>query len=211
MKQFDDLPFAIRGFSNLIIDHINSGKTCKDCPLFGRGPVIIDTNIQKPAPVHLSIIGLNPGINELETGIPFVGGAGKILRRYFEPLIERLNLSYVMYNAILCHTPNEKSIPDFKKTGKYCSPIVSTIDQYFPSTIKVVLGEKARIIVGATGGQITKVNGQLINGYYVMIHPSSLQYNPSNKVLFEEGMRRLQVLILRTFDFSGDRSVNSSS
>lgn len=201
MKQFDDLPFAIRGFSDLIIDYINSGKTCKDCPLFGGGPVILDTNIQKPAPVHLSIIGLNPGIRELEVKVPFVGGAGKILRDHFEPLINRFNLSYVIYNTILCHTPNEKSIPNFKKVGRCCSPIVSTIEQYFPSTIKVVLGEKARTIVGAAGGQITKVNGQLINGYFVMIHPSSLQYHPSNKVLFEEAMRRLQILILRTFNF----------
>jgi len=202
VKQFSDLPFAIRGFSNLILDYINSGKTCKNCSLFGRGAVILDTNLQNPGPVHLSILGLNPGNEELSSGIPFVGGAGRMLRYYLKPLIDKFNLSYVIYSTILCHTPNEKSISDFKKVGKCCSSIVDTITQYFPSTIKVVLGEKARTIVGATGGQITKVNGQLIKNYFVMIHPSSLQYNNANRRLFEEAMQQLEILILRTFDFS---------
>lgn len=203
MKYFEDLPEAIRNFSNLMLDHIATGKTCKDCPLFGKGSVILDTNIQYPAPVHLSILGLNPGNKELKTGIPFVGGAGKILHRYFDPLLIKYNLSYVIYNTILCHTSNEKSIPDFKKVGRCCQPLVDTIDHYFPSTIKIVLGDKARNIVGAKGGQITKVNGQMINSYFVMLHPSSLQYNPSNLVLFEEAIQRLENLILRTFDFGG--------
>lgn len=200
-KQFSDLPFAIRGFSNLILDYINSGKTCKSCSLFGRGAVILDTNLQNPGPVHLSILGLNPGNEELASGIPFVGGAGRMLWYYLNPLVNKLNLSYVIYNTILCHTSNEKSISDFKKVGKCCFPIVNTITQYFPSTIKVVFGEKARTIVGATGGQITKVNGQLIKDYFVMIHPSSLQYNSANRVLFKEAMQRLESLILKTFDF----------
>ena len=133
MKRFEDLPLQIQKFSSVISSHISSGKTCRECPLFGKGSVILDTNVQRLTPVHLSILGLNPGTKELEAGIPFVGGAGKILHKYLDPIIEKYELSYVIYNAILCHTPNEKSIPDFKKVSKYCRPIVETISQGFPS------------------------------------------------------------------------------
>ena len=202
-KCFEDLPEPIRGFSNLMKGHIASGKTCYACPLFGSGPVILDTNLPYPAPVHLAIIGLNPGGRELETGVPFVGGAGRILHKYFDPIISKYNLSYVIYNVILCYTPNEKSISDFKKTSLCCKPLFDTITQYFPSTIKVVLGEKARTALGAGGGKITKVNGQMINNHFVMLHPSVLQYTPSHTLLFEEAIVRLERLILRTFDFKG--------
>ena len=79
MKHFDELPLAIQKFSGLIHGHIQSGKTCSKCPLFGKSPVILDTNVQQPTAVHLSIIGLNPGTKEVEVGVPFVGPAGKIL------------------------------------------------------------------------------------------------------------------------------------
>lgn len=200
MKLFSDLSKDMQNFSEVISTYIKSGVICKGCPLQGKGSVILDTNLQKPGPVHLAIVGLNPGTQELQNKIPFVGGAGKILRSYFDPIVEYMNLSYVIYNVILCHTPNEKSIPNVKQVAEKCRPIVSIIKQNFPANITVVLGDKARASVGADAGQITKVTGQLINGYFVMIHPSSLQYNPSNRILFEDSVKRLVIMLFRTIN-----------
>lgn len=193
-KTIESLSQNIRNFIDTCIRFTTNRQECLNCELYGKKKVILDTNLTNPGPVDISFIGLNPGKEEVEKGIPFIGGAGQIFRDYLDRFLKRFNFNYLITNCIICSTPNEKDISRPTTVIKKCKEITNLIHQYFPSKLTVVMGDKAMKSVGIKG-TITQNNGKIIDGYFVMVHPSSAQYGTKYKEKLEMAFTELYMLL----------------
>lgn len=127
-------------------------RHCGDCPMYGKPFVGIDTFDGFVQPVNIMFIGLNPGREEAEEGLPFVGKAGRFLRQ----TIAAVGLtSWMMANSILCSTPNEAAIVDADKARRCCRANLAMIFRDFAPRLIVPLGNGAWSIF-ATGIPISK-------------------------------------------------------
>ena len=176
-------------------------ESCFDCPLFDSPIVTFDTNLEEVEPVDVFFIGLNPGREEKEQGKPFVGKAGRELRKYMQWLPE--GTTWAISNCILCFTRNEAEIPQANLVQQKCEPMLSKLLTYLPARVYVPLGAKAMAAFGVKG-PVLKMSGQVVGGMtpdfiaaqskiVPLIHPSAI-FRPgrgekSNRELFEEGMR----------------------
>jgi len=191
---FDNLPIEIQKFSNMVTKYIKTRNTCKNCPLTNKTPVVIDTNLSSPGPVDLFILGLNANEYEYKTGLPFTDKPGKIFRKFLEPLVKKFSLTYVITNCILCWTKTTQDIANINNTSKNCKVIIDEIKQNFPPKIIIALGTEVKNSVGIKGG-ITKLNGQMIDGHFIMIHPDTILKNPNQLSKFEHAFENLEVLL----------------
>ncbi|MCK4359776.1 MAG: hypothetical protein KAW92_13755, partial [Candidatus Cloacimonetes bacterium] len=99
-------------------------KTCKKPCIQGVGPV----------PADIMLVGMNPGADEDEKGVPFVGAAGKRLNIMLKAThLERRSL--FITNTVRCKTPDNREPTE--EEIKACSP-------YLEEEIKEV---KPKIIV----------------------------------------------------------------
>jgi len=168
-RTFDDLSPNIQKFCKTVNAYIANRQACRSCSLNNKGSIILDTNLQEVGPVDIMVVGLNPGNDEKTAGIPFAGPSGQILRRLLDPIIERLNLTYILTNVILCATVNESEVKRPATIYNNCKQILDEVTKQFNPKLKIVLGAKTLKLVGVKGG-ITKFNGQIVDGYFVMNH-----------------------------------------
>jgi len=189
---FENLSPKVKEYIGIIKNYIKS--KCKHCPMYNKGSVILDTNLQEPGPVDILLIGLNPGSDELKKDLPFIGKSGQLLRKYLNPLIQKYHLSYIITNSILCSSANAQEIPNISQVTKNCKPLVDEIRRMFPSKLTIVLGNEAKTSLGIKGA-ITKLNGEYFEGYFIILHPSAILYNPNNLPKFEKAFQNLDILI----------------
>lgn len=128
--------------------------------------------------VKVLFVGLNPGKEENETGIPFVGSSGKLLNRW----IDFLGLdptSYAVVNLIKCYTPTQDSLRGCEATN--CFPFLERQIQTLNPDYIVTLGDIVyRQLVEPLVYTISTVEGNFMpskfkeaNGtIFVMKHPS---------------------------------------
>lgn len=177
--------------NNKIINYINNRPICHKCNLFNNKKVILDTNVEKPSPVDIIFVGLNPGNEEAIEGRPFIGKSGQHVRNFINSLLENIsNFKYVITNSILCSTSNEQEIKSINSVLNNCKPIVSEIIKLFsPAKLIVVFGDKAAKSFGIVD-QIKKANGKIYFGNIMpIIHPSAVERMPSNLPLLTEGFK----------------------
>ncbi len=149
-------------------------KNCKKCLLCeGRTKTVFSDGCEK-APIFF--IGEAPGKNEDETGLPFVGRAGKLLRSFLDECGYKKEDFYIA-NTVKCRPPeNRKPKPEEKEACRY----------YLDEQIKFV-NPKIIVLVGSTALAsfcddkkltITKARGKLFkkDGYnfFPVFHPSYL-------------------------------------
>lgn len=191
-RTFDMLAPDIKEFVNKVKNFVKGRNACKNCPLYSNGSVILDTNLEEPGQVDILFLGLNPGPEEIKAGVPFVGKAGKVLKRYLLPLVRNHDLTYMITNCILCYTNNEADIPNPMGVSKNCKDLVNEILKYFPAKHIVLIGDKVMKSMGVKGG-ISKQTGTIVNGYFILIHPSAVLYNPkTNLPKFEKSFMALE-------------------
>jgi len=170
----------------------------KNCSLFDKTMVILDTNVEKlNEPVDITFIGLNPGTTEAELGYPFCGVSGKKLREKLNELVYLYNIKYLITNSILCSTSNAKEIPeDIPTVANRCSELVKEICAKFPSKLYVLVGSDVCESYGLLkDSKITKISGQLINNNLIpIIHPSSLRNDRMRKI-WEESWKKIHKYI----------------
>lgn len=193
-KTFEDLSPDIKQLCTQAINYKKTRKGCYGCELRSAPIVTIDTNLTTPGPVDILFIGLNPGKEEVEKGIPFIGGAGQIFRGYLDKMIESLNVKYAILNCILCSTNNEAAITNPTQCVKNCAEFVSILKGQFPAKYTVLMGDKAMKSVGVKGG-ITKLNGTMVDGYFILLHPSAVQYNSNNRSKLDTAFAALTELV----------------
>ena len=144
----------------------------------------------------LILIGEAPGKNEDESGIPFVGGAGKILdQALFNAGIARKDT--FITNVVKCRPPNNR-IPTEEEI-KICT------DHYLKKEIRII-SPKVICILGATAlksllglEHMTHHRGKIINRpplkYFITYHPAATIYNNKLKQVFFDDIKVLAGIV----------------
>ena len=131
----------------------------------------------------IMFVGEAPGRTEDETGIPFVGAAGRLLNDYLTAVGLSRDEIYIA-NIIKCRPPNNR---DPKPEEEDCCIhfLHQQIDLIDPKLI-VCLGRIAAKRLIDPNFQVTRQHGELFKyqGRAIMatFHPAALLRNPANKV-----------------------------
>lgn len=116
-------------------------KNCKRCKLceVRKNVVIGHGNITS----RYLIIGQNPGREEDEKGIPFIGKSGKLLDKVIKKASDGMIIRDMFYvtNAVACLSPKNREPTDneMKACSKRLNKIISILDPY----IIICLGKSA--------------------------------------------------------------------
>jgi DNA polymerase len=144
----------------------------------------------------LILIGEAPGKNEDETGIPFVGGAGKILDQALVNAGIARKDTYIT-NVVKCRPPNNR-IPNEEEI-RICT------DHYLKKEIRII-SPKVICILGATALKsllgleyMTHHRGKIINRqplkYFITYHPAATIYNNKLKQVFFDDIKVLAGIV----------------
>ena len=175
-------------------------SSCKACPLCENRNRIVFSDGCETAPIMF--IGEAPGKNEDETGIPFIGRAGQLLRKFmFEAGFT--NNDFYIVNTVKCRPPENRKPT---KEEKYACK------DFLDEQINLI-NPKIIVLVGSTALEsfvldkkltITKARGQIFeiqNRKFIPIfHPSYLlRYHSmkegSPRYLFREDLIKIKNLI----------------
>ena len=203
-SQYDELlETGGRVFSEEIvkfIDEIKEAKqtcdTCKKCALFSKPIVVLDTNSKTVSDVDVVFVGLNPGKDEVEKGLPFVGDSGRYIRNLISQLPKET--TWTIFNIILCSTPNKNEITAQGSVNDIisnCLVHTTKILQSFPAKLYIPIGDDAKAVFGIDE-KISAISGklkQLDNGMMAipLIHPSSVLRNGKNKAIFDKSVQNI--------------------
>jgi DNA polymerase len=151
-------------------------------PVPGEGPV--DAKVM--------FIGEAPGAKEDETGRPFVGRSGKLLRS----LIEEIGLSEneIFITSILKSRPPKNRTPR-KSEVDVCMPYLERqIDAISPKVIVLVGGVAISNIIGPwkladAHGRFYEAKGRT---YFMCYHPAAALRNPVLKDVMREDFAKLK-------------------
>ena len=130
---------------------------------------------------HIVIIGEGPGEQEDNTGLPFVGRAGKMLDTALSSVdIDPLNDCYIT-NIVKCRPPdNRKPTPN---EAEACMPWLNEQINIMNPKIIILAGSTAVESFLGIKEPISKIRGQWIEKnnikYMPIFHPSYLLRNPS--------------------------------
>lgn len=152
----------------------NEAMKCSNCPLCENRNNIVFSDGSICAPIMF--IGEAPGKNEDETGIPFIGRAGQLLRKFLFETGYKIEDFYIA-NTVKCRPPqNRKPTKEEKEACK----------KFLDKQIELI-NPKIVVLVGATAMEsfiedkkltITKARGKkfdINNRCFIPIfHPSYL-------------------------------------
>ncbi|MBQ2644906.1 uracil-DNA glycosylase [bacterium] len=173
---------------------------CYNCPLGEKRTNIVFSDGQANAPIML--IGEAPGADEDETGIPFVGRAGKLLTQLLtESGISREKDLYIC-NTVKCRPPeNREPKPEEK----------NACEKYLEAQINIVR-PKLIVLCGATAAKnflgenlkISEIRGNKYNLFgqipaTVIFHPSYLLRNHSEEVNSPRWLTRKDLKAIKDF------------
>lgn len=173
---------AVEKFSSLEEVH-KAALACKACDLCQtrNNVVFFDGNPK----AKLMIIGEGPGQNEDETGIPFVGRAGKLLDKILESVeIDRKKDTYIC-NIVKCRPPaNRVPTPEERQL---CSRFLEAQIEFVKPKLILLAGTTAVQAILNVKDPISRLRGKWIdwkNGARVMpvFHPSYLLRNDTKQV-----------------------------
>ncbi len=149
------------------------GDSCKNCSL-RKFNTYVSPQLNKDAKVLF--VGEAPGKNEIKEGIPFVGWAGKMLRR----VIDKLGIPYSITNTVKCRPSDSEGnnrSPTLEEVRCCFDKVVSEVSQY---NFIVLLGEVAIKAFFPNVDKIFDVAGEIKekNGkrFLCVYHPSRMRY-----------------------------------
>ena len=170
----------------------------RQCPMRGKARVVADMEPAEAEVVDVLFLGVNPGKKEAELDRPFVGPAGKLLRKTAPEVLKWRVLAFS--NVILCSTPNESGIADSNKAMECCAKNVERIWNIFRPRIYVPCGAKALSKFGIQD-KIMTVNGHeyTVDGLTVvpMLHPSAVLRGCGSRTMLADAMRTMKSILER--------------
>ena len=142
-------------------------------------------------------MGEAPGKEEDEKGVPFIGDAGKILRKY----IEKYNIPYEWYridNTVLCRPPNNRTpkMQEIKACSTFLFDKIFTMKPEFivplgNVALKVLLNEEG---IRSKRGKI--IESEVYNCIILpMLHPAAILRNPHDEAFMDEDFKLLKELL----------------
>lgn len=137
----------------------------------------------------IMLIGEAPGANEDETGIPFVGRAGKLLDVFLQEAKIPRETSVYIANTVKCRPP-ENRVPTNEEKAQCRVYLEAQIQILKPKVILLCGATSMKSFLNIKQG-ISKVRGEIFEGPYgakmmPIFHPSYLLRNHS----LEEGTPR---------------------
>lgn len=152
-------------------------KNCFNCPLSENRTNTVFSDGCEQAPVMF--IGEAPGKNEDETGIPFVGRAGQLLRNYLKEIGFKENDIYIA-NTVKCRPPENRK--PSKKEKEACEFFLKKQIEFVNPKLIVLVGSTALESFIDKKTTITKARGQVfkkeyegkIRKFIPIFHPSYL-------------------------------------
>ena len=167
-------------------------ENCKICKIGKHGKAVPG---EGSADADIMFVGEAPGRTEAETGRPFIGRSGKLLRK----LIQEAGLK----EDDVYRTSPVKYLPD------YITPTKEDIihgKTHFDKQVKVIdpkiivlLGRVAALAVLNKNISVVKEHGNIIkdNGrkYFITVHPAAALRFKKMKVILEEDFKKLKDLI----------------
>lgn len=166
-------------------------KSCKICPIGKIGKVVVG---EGNADAKFAFIGEAPGKKEAETGRPFVGRSGKLLRS----LIARIGLleKEIYITSPVKYLPKNgmPSVADIKHGTTHLKKQLDVID---PKII-ILLGATAAKALLSEKISVMKMHGNIVeeNGikYLITLHPAAALRFPQYQKLIEEDFEKLKKL-----------------
>ena len=162
----------------------------------GKRRVVADMEPPESDSVDVLFLGVNPGAKEAELGRPFVGPAGKLLRKTAHEILPGRVLAFS--NVILCSTPNEASLADSNAAMECCSRNVKKIWDAFQPRIFVPCGAKALSRFGIKDRIMTASGREYRTGECAvvpMLHPAAVLRGCGSRDLLADAMRTIARLL----------------
>jgi len=153
--------------------------SCTRCRLSeGRTKVVFSDGVEH---ARVMVVGEAPGASEDETGVPFVGAAGKYLNLLLSTVgLSREDTVYIA-NVLKCRPPgNRDPMPDEIEA---CSPfLLKQIELVQPEVLLAVGSFSAQLLTGLGKVALGKIRGE-VHSYrgvplVVTYHPAALLRNP---------------------------------
>ncbi len=174
-SEIDHLPNSIKELQSIVsgCNLCSLSKTRKNV-VFGEG------NIES----KIIFIGEGPGMNEDNTGRPFVGKAGELLTKIIQNVLEIKREEVYIANIVKCRPPNNR-VP-MKEEADMCIAYLFKQIELIKPKILVTLGTTAyKYLTNDMNASITRVRGEVqqFDGMTLIptFHPSYLLRNPSAK------------------------------
>lgn len=175
-------------------------NSCQNCSLCEKRNKIVFSDGCETAPIMF--IGEAPGDNEDKTGIPFIGRAGQLLRKYLFECGYEQNDFYIA-NTVKCRPPENRKPTKEEKSA--CAHFLnSQIDIVQPKIIVLVGATALESFILDKKLTITKARGQIfdISGkrFVPIFHPSYLlryhsEFEGSPRYLFKKDLQMIKGLI----------------
>lgn len=166
-------------------------ESCNKCDLAStRKNVVIGRGNSNAI---MMLVGEGPGKEEDETGLPFVGAAGKLLDLLLEAMMINED-KYYIGNIVKCRPP-ENRVP-FESEAIKCLPYLRNQVALIRPRIIVCMGSTAAKYIIRKDISITKDRGQwtVRKGCWIMptFHPAALLRDQSKKVLMWEDFKKVK-------------------
>ena len=167
-------------------------QTCRTCK---RDKVGVAVPGEGNPDADIVFIGEAPGKQEAETGRPFIGRAGKILR----DLIAGAGLDEkdVFITSPVKYLPKHVT-PTPEEVAHGRTHLFAQLNVIEPKVI-VLLGRVAAFAVLKQNIAVSEEHGKVIekNGrhYFIAYHPAAMLHSPKTKELLEDDFRKLKELL----------------
>ena len=174
----------------------NHALACTRCGLAeSRKSVVFSDGVEDAS---VMVVGEAPGANEDDTGIPFVGAAGKFLDLLLATVdLSRERNTYIC-NVLKCRPPgNRDPRPDEIKS---CSPFLTRQIQLIQPEALLAVGSFAgRLLTGQEKTALGRIRGE-VHSYQgvpliVTYHPAALLRNPKWTFAFWEDLQLLRQVL----------------
>lgn len=207
----------IDDYNRIMLEKAATSAGCADCPLSGSARVGMDASGAMAGQRPILFMGLNPGREEAQRGLPFVGMAGRFLRGCMAETGYGQEVGWAMLNSILCSTSNEKAIPNVAICQRHCHQNVAAYAQMIRPRVIVPCGNGASALFGLGSGIMTNSKLAFVSrgrtgkarpvAVLPLIHPSSLIRNGGKSApAYSQFMQRLEEIlrVARIFDPDAD-------
>ncbi len=171
---------------------------CKGCLLCETRNNIVFSDGCENAPIMF--IGEAPGKNEDEQGLPFVGRAGKLLRKFLEEVGFK-NDEFYIANTIKCRPPENRK--PTKEEKQACEAFLLKQIEIINPKVIVLVGSTALESFIKTKTTITKARGEVFKintrKFIPVFHPSYLlRFHNENentpRYLFRKDLEKILLL-----------------
>lgn len=152
----------------------NQALKCQNCGLYKTRKNVVFSDGFEKAPIMF--IGEAPGKNEDEKGIPFIGRAGRLLRKFLSEVGIGQNDFYIA-NTIKCRPPKNRKPTQIEKNACRCF-LDKQIELVNPKIVVLVGSTALESFVSDKKLTITKARGNVFEidnrKFMPIFHPSYL-------------------------------------